>query len=75
MDMRLQTATVLMAARASSTHCPQQEHVKQLWDLKLRKDFMSDTISRGSMDLIQNIKKSEDPNNIFGINNNIVNKK
>ena len=42
---------------------------------KLRKDFMSETISRGSMDLIQNIKKSEDPNNIFGINNNIVNKK
>ena len=42
---------------------------------KLRKDFMSETISQGSMDLIQNIKKSEDPNNIFGINNNIVNKK
>ena len=36
---------------------------------------MSQTISQGSMDLIQNIKKSEDPNNIFGINNNIVNKK
>ena len=42
---------------------------------KLRKDFMSQTISKGSMDLIQSIKKSEDPNNIFGINNNIVNKK
>ena len=36
---------------------------------------MSETISRGSMDLIQNIKKFEDPNNIFGINNNIVIKK
>ena len=36
---------------------------------------MSETISRVSMDLIQNIKKSEDPNNIFGINNNIVNKR
>ena len=42
---------------------------------KLRKDFMSETISIGSIDLIQNIKKSQDPNNIFGINNNIVNKK
>ena len=39
---------------------------------KLRKDFMPDTISDGSIELIQNIKKSQDPNNIFGINNNIV---
>ena len=42
---------------------------------KLRKDFMPETISPGSIDVIQGIKKSQDPNNIFGINNNIVNKK
>ena len=39
---------------------------------KLRKDFMPDTISDGSIQMIQSIKKSQDPNNIFGINNNIV---
>ena len=39
---------------------------------KLRKDFMSETISDGSMQMIQSIKKSQDPDNIFGINNNIV---
>ena len=42
---------------------------------KLRKDFMTETISPGSIDVIQGIKKSQDPDNIFGINNNIVNKK
>ena len=42
---------------------------------KLRKDFMPETISPGSIDVIQGIKKSQDPDNIFGINNNIVNKK
>ena len=42
---------------------------------KLRKDFMPETISPGSIDVIQGIKKSQDPNNIFGISNNIVNKK
>jgi len=42
---------------------------------KLRKDFMPKTISPGSMDVIQGIKKSQDPNNIFGISNNIINKK
>ena len=42
---------------------------------KLRKDFMPETISSGSIDVIQGIKKSQDPNNIFGISNNIVNKK
>ena len=42
---------------------------------KLRKNFMPETISPGSIDVIQGIKKSQDPNNIFGISNNIVNKK
>lgn len=42
---------------------------------KLRKDFMPETISPASIDVIQGIKKSQDPNNIFGISNNIVNKK
>lgn len=42
---------------------------------KLRKDFMPETISSGSIDVIQGIKKSQDPDNIFGISNNIVNKK
>ena len=42
---------------------------------KLRKDFMPETISPGSIDVIQGIKKSQDPNNIFGISNNIINKK
>ena len=42
---------------------------------KLRKDFMPETISPGSIDVVQSIKKSQDPDNIFGISNNIVNKK
>ena len=42
---------------------------------KLRRDFMPETISPGSIDVVQSIKKSQDPNNIFGISNNIVNKK
>ena len=42
---------------------------------KLRKDFMPETISPGSIGVIQGIKKSQDPDNIFGISNNIVNKK
>jgi len=42
---------------------------------KLRKDFMPETISPGSIEVIQGIKKSQDPDNIFGISNNIVNKK
>ena len=41
---------------------------------KLRKDFMPETISPGSIDVIQGIKKSQDPDNIFGISNNIINK-
>ena len=40
---------------------------------KLRKDFMKETISDGSVSLIQGIKKNQDPKNIFGVNNNIVN--
>ena len=40
---------------------------------KLRKEFMPETISAGSIQVIQNIKKSQDPDNIFGIDNNIVN--
>jgi len=39
---------------------------------KLRKDFMADTISRGSIEMIQGIKKSQDPDNVFGVKNNIV---
>ncbi len=40
---------------------------------KLRKDFVSETISQGSVEMIQGIKQKQDPNNIFGVNNNIVN--
>lgn len=40
---------------------------------KLRKDFMKDTISNGSISLIKGIKKDQDPKNIFGVDNNIVN--
>lgn len=39
---------------------------------KLRKDFMSKTISEGSVEMIKGIKKNEDPDNIFGVKNNIV---
>ncbi len=39
---------------------------------KLRKDFMSDTLSSGSIDLVRDIKKSQDPTNVFGVKNNIV---
>tara|TARA_Y100001934_G_scaffold282952_1_gene399500 strand:- start:1606 stop:3363 length:1758 start_codon:yes stop_codon:yes gene_type:complete len=39
---------------------------------KLRKDFMPDTISKDSIKMIQNIKKSQDPKNVFGVKNNIV---
>jgi len=38
---------------------------------KLRKDFMADTLSQSSIDLIKNIKKVQDPKNIFGIGNNV----
>lgn len=39
---------------------------------KLRKDFMVDTISKGSIEMVQGIKKSQDPDNVFGVKNNIV---
>ncbi len=39
---------------------------------KLRKDFMPDTISKGSIDLVRGIKSTQDPENIFGVKNNIV---
>ena len=38
---------------------------------KLRKDFMSNTLSPASIDLLKQIKQSHDPNNIFGIRNNV----
>ena len=38
---------------------------------KLRKDFMTDTISPASIELLKQIKHSHDPNNIFGIRNNV----
>ena len=38
---------------------------------KLRKDFMSDTLSPASIDLLKQIKNSHDPENIFGVRNNI----
>ncbi len=38
---------------------------------KLRKDFIPDTISKGSIDLIKDMKSSRDPKNIFGVRNNI----
>mgnify|MGYP000326035516 FL=1 len=38
---------------------------------KLRKDFMSNTVSEGSISLIKDIKSSQDPTNIFGIANNV----
>ncbi len=39
---------------------------------KLRKDFMPETISKGSIEMIRGIKQGQDPENIFGVNNNIV---
>lgn len=38
---------------------------------KIRKDFMPDTISPAATTLLQEIKKANDPQNIFGIRNNI----
>ena len=38
---------------------------------KLRKDFMEDTISSASIELLKDIKNSHDPENIFGIRNNV----
>ena len=38
---------------------------------KLRNDFLSGTLSESSMNLIRDMKKSNDPNNVFGIRNGI----
>ncbi len=38
---------------------------------KLRKDFMQSTLSGSSIEMIKKIKQSLDPNNIFGIKNNV----
>lgn len=38
---------------------------------KLRKDFVKDTLSEGSIEFIKGMKKSVDPKNVFGISNNI----
>ena len=39
---------------------------------KLRKHFVPDTISEGSIQMVKNIKKTQDPDNIFGVKNNIA---
>ncbi len=38
---------------------------------KLRKDFMADTVSPTTVELLKAIKQADDPDNIFGIRNNI----
>lgn len=38
---------------------------------KLRKDFLTQTISPASIELLKSIKQANDPQNIFGIRNNI----
>ena len=38
---------------------------------KLRKDFMKNTISPTSIELLKQIKSSHDPKNIFGVRNNV----
>ena len=39
---------------------------------KLRKDFMKDTVSESSIEMIRGIKQTQDPKNVFGVKNNIV---
>ena len=39
---------------------------------KLRKDFLPDTMSPASIELIRQLKASHDPNNVFGIRNNVL---
>ena len=39
---------------------------------KLRKDFMRDTISESSIEMVRGIKQAQDPKNVFGVRNNIV---
>ncbi len=38
---------------------------------KIRKDFMGDTISPTTVELLKAVKQADDPDNIFGIRNNI----
>jgi alkyldihydroxyacetonephosphate synthase len=38
---------------------------------KLRKDFMNDTLSADGIEMLKEVKRSIDPNNTFGIRNNI----
>ena len=38
---------------------------------KLRKDFMTQTLSPTSIELLKQVKAASDPQNIFGIRNNI----
>ncbi|MFQ5739943.1 MAG: FAD-binding oxidoreductase [Acidobacteriota bacterium] len=39
---------------------------------KIRKDFMRDTLSPSSLELLKQIKRSSDPRNVFGIRNNVL---
>ncbi|NEP58380.1 MAG: hypothetical protein F6K31_15405, partial [Symploca sp. SIO2G7] len=38
---------------------------------KIRQDFMKDTLSPASIELLRQLKQSSDPQNIFGIGNNV----
>ena len=38
---------------------------------KIRKDFMKETLSASSIELLRNLKQGHDPQNIFGIRNNV----
>jgi alkyldihydroxyacetonephosphate synthase len=38
---------------------------------KLRKDFIPDMISKGSVKLVKDMKTSQDPTNVFGVSNNV----
>jgi len=39
---------------------------------KLRKDFIRDTFSEGSVELVREMKKGIDPKNVFGVRNNAL---
>ncbi len=39
---------------------------------KIRKDFMKDTLSPASIELLGKIKEASDPENVFGIGNNVL---
>lgn len=41
---------------------------------KIRKDFMKDTLSEGSVEVLRRFKTSVDPKNVFGIRNNVFSK-